>query len=324
MTSKGKRRMIWTVVIIAAVLLAAAAALQFAIGRNGPAVLDTVDRITAGDRGVELAEKVSLGSNPAQKVAVYRDFSQTTGEKPVLIFVHGGSWRSGNPDDYGFFARGLAPEGFVVVLAGYRLGDAGVFPGMVEDTARAVAWTKANISRHGGDPDAIFIAGHSAGAYNVAMVGLDRQWLDREGLEPDIVKGVIGLAGPYDFYPFDSDSTRAAFGDASDPEATQPINFVRGDAPPMLLLTGKDDTVVKPRNTRALSAALKGLNGQVETHFIDEMDHNLIIMATASPWRGNHSIIERMAGFMNRITAAEAAEMRAARGTSVPVQAGAP
>lgn len=314
MASKGRRRMIWTVAALAGLILAGWLALTYAVSRNGPAVLDTVDRITGTERKVALAEQAHYGPAPPQKVRVFRP-SDRAGPLPVVLFVHGGSWREGSPDDYSFIARALAPEGFVVVLAGYRLHPDVVFPAMLEDTAAAVAWTKNNIARLGGDPDHIVLMGHSAGAYNVVMAALDRQWLGREGQSADALAGVIGLAGPYDFYPFDSDSTRASFGGARDPVATQPVTYARGDGPPMLLLTGEADTTVKPRNTRALAAALQQAGGRVDTGFYPGMAHADILTALASPWRRNPAVLNRVVAFARDPANA------ATGAASVPVQA---
>ena len=305
MAGKGRRRMISLVAGLAGLLLAGWLGLQYAIARNGPAVVDVVDRVTGSERQVALVERAAYGDDPQQTVAIYRSGA---GQEPlpVILFVHGGSWNSGNPADYGFVARGLVPEGFVVVLAGYRLHPSVHFPAMLEDTAAAVAWTRENIARHGGDPDRIVLMGHSAGAYNVVMTALDRQWLGREGQPVNAVAGVIGLAGPYDFYPFDSDSTRASFGEAPDPAQTQPVNYARADAPPLLLLTGEADTTVKPRNTRALAQAMTQASGAAQTGFYPGMDHADILLALASPWRRDRAVLDRITAF--------------AREPSVPVQ----
>jgi len=256
--SKGKKMTLWTLGILIGVIVVGALALQWAIAHNGAAVLNVADRITGGARDVELVEQAQIGDDTEQTVFVFADENRSKSDKakPVIIFVHGGSWASGSPDDYDFIARALVPEGFVVALAGYRLHPKVEFPAMLEDTASAIAWVKANIATHGGDPERIILAGHSAGAYNVVMSALDTRWLEREGLSGDDIKAFIGLAGPYDFYPFDSDSTIASFGNAKDPEGTQPINAVRGDAPPMLLIHGEKDTTVLPLHTHRLSKAL--------------------------------------------------------------------
>ncbi len=321
MKKKGLRRMGWIFLSLVVIVLIAGATLQYAIARNGPAVLDVVDQIAGGTRGVELVHRETIGDSAQQKVIVYRAVdpaNDAATPKPVIVFFHGGSWRSGDPDDYGFVARALVPEGFTVVLAGYRLVPGGEYPAMLEDTAAAIAWTERNIARYGGDPDNIFVAGHSAGAYNVVQVALERQWLGGEGLDPAIIKGVIGLSGPYDFLPLDSDSTKAAFGGAPDLDATQPINHVRGDAPPMLLIHGEKDTLVEPRNTRALSAAITKSGGSVSSVYFMQMDHNAPLLALASPWRGGgdrESVLGAILDFTADVAAADDPK------PSVPVQA---
>lgn len=294
--SKWARRLGWTVAILLVAVLAGALALFVAVQRNGPAVLDAVDRLTGTDRKVALVEKARFGESPAQKIAVYRS-QETEGPLPVVLFMHGGSWNKGDPDDYGFIARALAPEGFVVVLAGYRLHPDSAFPGMLEDTAAAIAWTASNVAEHGGRPDHIVLAGHSAGAYNVVMTSLDRQWLGRLGQSGEAIAGVVGLAGPYDFYPFDSDSTRASFGEAPRPAETQPVTYARGDAPPMLLMTGEADTTVKPRNTRALATRLDEEGGRFATRFFPDKDHTDILLALASPWRRDREVLDAFVAF---------------------------
>ena len=319
----------WIVLIIVLLVGAAALALANSIGTNGPKILDVVDRITGGSRDVQLVHTEQLGDHLKQKLTVYT----ATGEgvdsapKPVFLFFYGGGWRSGDVDDYGFLARGLAPEGYVVVFGGYRLGPDGVFPAMLEDSAEVVAWTKANIAKYGGDPDAIFISGHSAGAYNVAMLGLDRQWLGREGLDTSDIAGVIGISGPYDFYPFTSESTKLAFGSAPDPLLTQPVNFAREDAPPMLLVQGEKDTLVKPRHAPALAKAVTAVGGQAKTAMFAEMDHNAPILALTSPWRRNRSMVEAIKTFTSETLAANgksakgaASKMPQPGSASVPVQ----
>ena len=296
---RGRRTLILTVVIVVALLLGAAGALQFAIARNGPAVLDTLDRIVGGERDVERLPVVRYGKHPAQKLYIHRPATpEGPAALPVLVFIHGGSWRSGDPEDYNFLGRNLASRGMVVVNAGYRLDEDGRWPTMLEDSAAAVSWVQENIATHGGDPDRVYLMGHSAGAYNVAMLGLDEQWLRNEGLSGDAVKGVIGLAGPYDFYPFDSDSTKAAFGDAPEPEATQPINHVRGDAPPLLLIHGAQDTLVKPRNTRALKSAMERTGGPVTARYYAEMDHNAPLLALAEPWLSRRDVADTVSDFV--------------------------
>jgi acetyl esterase/lipase len=307
------RKVWWGLGIALGALVLGGAALQVAIMRNGPAVLDALDRIAGGARGAEPKALASTGADAARKVVVWGPAEAAQGPRPVLLFVHGGSWRSGDPEDYGFVARTFVAEGFVVVLAGYRLVPGGEYPAMVEDTAAAVRWTHENIARYGGDPDRIVLAGHSAGAYNVAMVALERRWLAEAGVPERAIAGVIGLAGPYDFYPFDSDSSKAAFGASPDPEATQPVNHVRGDAPPFLLVHGTQDTLVKPRNSRELARRIEAAGGMAGTLFLEGANHNDPLLALAAPWRSRREVADAIARF--------AREAVAGRPLSVSVQA---
>ncbi|MBX7501326.1 alpha/beta hydrolase [Qipengyuania sp. YG27] len=293
---------------LAAILLAGVI-LLLAIRNNGPAVLDAVDRVTGGTRGVRLVAKTHYGQHPAQKLRIYAPAGADE-PLPVFLFVHGGSWSWGDPDDYNFIARAIAPEGFVVVLAGYRLGEEGRYPAMLEDTAAAVAETARLAPRYGGDPDRIVLAGHSAGAYNVVQVALETKWLEASGVKP---RGVIGLSGPYDFYPFDKPSSRAAFGAVGAGDESQPINHVHADAPPMLLVHGEDDTLVKPRNTRALARALEQAGLPVETRIYPGFDHNAPLISLASPWRQRRDVDAAVVDFARGVSE-----------VSVPVQAETP
>ncbi len=294
---KARKRVMTIAVALAVMALAIWGGLALALARNAPAVIDIVDRTTGGTRQVVLAERARYGTHPAHKIAVYRH-GGNGGPLPVIVFFHGGGWHSGDPDDYGFVARGLAPEGAVVVLAGYRLRPEGVYPAMLEDSAAAVAWVHANVARHGGDPARLFLAGHSAGAYNAAMLALDERWLATEGISANSLAGMIGLAGPYDFHPFDKESSQATFGHWPDARETQPIVHARADAPPMLLLHGGADTVVRPRNSRALAAALSAQGARVETRFYPGMDHNDPLLGLVSPWRRNRQVIDPVMRFV--------------------------
>ena len=271
----------WLLLLLLLLAIGLFAAYRWVRANGSIETLDTIDHVFTGD--IE-PHRVQFGDDPAQHLYVYSAGDQLG--QPILVFIHGGSWSDGAPEPYGFIGRNFAPEGYVVVLAGYRLGEAGRFPAMLEDSAAAIAWTYRHAEEIGGDPGRIVLMGHSAGAYNAAMVALDRQWLGREALDPNIVSAVIGLAGPYDFYPFDKDSTRNAFDHWARPEATQPINFVHGGAPPFLLITGDADETVRPRNSRALSAGLEEAGSPVELLEIEGMDHvgPLIHLAQPLTW----------------------------------------
>jgi len=302
------RIFLWALSALVILAVFGGIALQIAISRNGPAVLSAVDRLTGGTRGATQLAQLSTGDHPAQKIILWGPEPRDAESEPlpILLFAHGGSWRSGDPEDYAFMARAFVPKGFVVALVGYRLvkDDApdGVYPAMLEDTAAAIAQTRQVAAQYGADPDRIVVMGHSAGAYNVVMTALEREWLAERGENADALKGVIGLSGPYDFYPFTSDSTIAAFGPASDPEATQTFNHVRGDAAPILLIHGEKDTLVRPRNSRELATLVEAAGGEVTLTLYPDMEHNDPLISFASPWRSRRDMVETISAFAKRVT----------------------
>lgn len=304
-----RRRVMWAFGILLALVLLAGLGLWIAVQRNGPAVLDTVDRIAGSSAAVELVQTASTGPSPQQQVRVFRAAAAGGDALPVFVFFHGGSWASGDPADYGFVARNVAREGYVAVLGGYRLGESGRYPAMVEDTAAAIGWVHRNIARYGGDPQRIVIAGHSAGAYNAMQAALDPRWLAEAGVPQGAVRGIVGLSGPYDFYPFDVDSTRAAFQSVGAGAESQPVNNVRPGLPPVLLVHGEADTTVKPRNSQALAAALRAQGDSVETLYLPGKNHADPLLMLASPWRRDGRVFDTMMEFMDRAVT-----------TSVPVQ----
>jgi len=289
----------WIAISLAVLAAALFGAWRYAMATNPVAVLDTADRLLGGSGGARLAlTDGRYGPLPAQRVEVMVPDEPSAAPRGVLVFIHGGSWNSGNPGNYHFIGRTFAREGFVVVLAGYRLGQDGAFPHMLEDSAKAVAWVNANIARYGGDPGQVVLMGHSAGAYNVVMLALERQWLGREGLPDNYLKGVVGLSGPYDFYPWTSDATRAAFGHVAEPAQTQPITFARGDAPPLLLITGDQDTTVKPRNTLALTRKIGDLGGRVRGLVLPGIDHVGTVTRLAAPFRRDRRVLDAVLPFL--------------------------
>lgn len=301
----------WTVTVLLLVAAALFGGWRYAHATGAVGLLDLADRTIGGTDGTQLgASGLRYGPLPAQRLDVIAP--SAPGPHPVLIFIHGGGWNSGRPEDYHFIGRVFARAGYTVVLPGYRLGPEGVYPHMLEDGAAAVAWAARNVARYGGDPNQIVLMGHSAGAHTAVMLGLERQWLGRNGLPDSLVKGVVGLSGPYDFFPFTSDSARQAFGHVDDPKLTQPIAFARGDAPPMLLLTGDADTTVKPRNSKILAKALTDRGGRAELVILPGVDHAGPVLKLAQPFARDTSVATPILRFLGEL-----------RQPSAPVQAAA-
>ena len=289
----------WTLIALVLIALALVGAWRWALANNAVAILDWGDRQIGGNAGYRIAlSDGHYGADEQQRIEVIVPDQPSPRPRPVVVFIHGGSWAFGDPRNYRFIGRTLARAGYVVVLPGYRLGAAGKFPHMIEDGAAAVAWTRSHIARYGGDTGQVVLMGHSAGAYNVMMLALERQWLGRAGVPDGFVKGVIGLSGPYDFYPYTSDSTRHAFGDAPDPVLTQPIHFARGDAPHVLLIAGDADTTVKPRNSLALAKALSEAGLPTRPVVLNGVDHGGTAMMLAAPFSRDRRVLDPVLAFL--------------------------
>lgn len=301
----------WTLLILVALLLTGFGLWRWAVNAQSVATLDRADAFFTGS-AADVSEPIPFGDTREQVLVVAKPKAQSD-PAPVVIFIHGGSWANGYAPDYAFVARNLAAEGYIGVSAGYRLVPGGEFPAMLEDGAKAVRWVIDNIARHGGDPTRIYLKGHSAGAYNAVMLALDAQWLEGEGVPRTAIKGVIGLAGPYDFLPLDSDSTRAAFGGAAQLEKTQPVQFANQAAPPMLLITGDADTTVRPRNSHALARALTGAGQPTEPLVIPDIGHIPIVMALSRPFEGDGMVKRAVFDFLARQEQAASADIQASR-----------
>ena len=255
--------------------------------------------IVTDDGAVLAAANVAYGSHPRQKVDVYVPTARVD-SAPVVLVLYGGSWNSGRKEDYSFLGKALSSQGFVTVVADYRLVPEVRFPAFLQDSAAAAAWTYQNASRFGGDPGKLFLFGHSAGAYNAVMLALDNRYLKSAGLDPSVIRGVAALAGPYDFLPLDLDVTRAAFGNAPDQAATQPIHVVTAKAPPMLLATGADDTTVYPRNTHRLAAKLRDFGTAVSVKSYPHVSHVGILLALSRPFRREAPVLRDVTQFIGQ------------------------
>jgi acetyl esterase/lipase len=253
--------------------------------------------------GVSVARDLAYAPGPRGRLDVYRP-AQASGHTPVVVFFYGGSWDSGAKADYVFAGEALARQGFVTIIPDYRVYPNARWPDFLRDNARAVAWAKTHAHDYGGDAGRIFLMGHSAGAYDAVMLAEDRRWLGEIGLDPRRdIKGVVGLAGPYDFLPLHSAELNEIFGPSAQQPDTQPINHVNAFAPPLFLATDTADRVVNPGNTERMSAKVKTAGGQVETKAYKGLNHALIVGALAKPLSSLAPVLADAANFIRRQSA---------------------
>lgn len=176
-------------------------------------------------------------------------------EAPVVLFFYGGSWQMGTRAQYRFVGSRLAENGVVAIVADYRTWPAAGFPAFMGDAARAVRWTLDHAREQGGDPQRVYVAGHSAGAQIAALLGTDARHLEAVERRPQDLAGVIGLSGPYDFVI--SGKLEEIFGPRSQWPEAMAVRFVDGDEPPFLLVHGDQDRTVDVGNSRKLEFALR-------------------------------------------------------------------
>jgi acetyl esterase/lipase len=253
--------------------------------------------------GHDVKSNVAYGAHGRQQLDIYIPRQQPASALPVVLFFYGGSWDSGDKEDYLFAAEAFASRGYLTVIPNYRVYPDVKFPEVMQDPASAAKWVKTHISEYGGDPNQVFMVGHSAGAHLLAMLAVNDQYLKQVDLKPKDFKGYIGLAGPYDFLPLKSDRLKDIFGPDEVQWKSQPIRFVDGKNPPMLLLVGLKDSVVWPRNTFNLAAEITQHQGQVEVVEFPDNGHIDMVAKLAKPLRGNSRLLDEIDAFMHKLAA---------------------
>ena len=252
------------------------------------------------ESGFSVTRDIVFSNFPRDKLDVYQPTSTASAStlKPVVVFFYGGAWDSGEKSSYLFVAEALTSRGYVVVVPDYRLYPEVTFPAYMDDAARAVKWTFDNVAKYGGDPDKLFVMGHSAGAQLAALLAYDATYLDRAAIDKRRIRGVVSLAGPLDFLPLTEAKMEFIFPVPVRRES-QPINFITGKEPPTLLLHGTADTRVGIHNSRNLAARITERGGVVETTYYPEIGHVGLLLALAAPLRNGKPVLDRVAKFID-------------------------
>lgn len=264
-------------------------------GGHSPAVLMN---LLAPRTGYRLHRDFSYGEGTRHRFDLYvpDGFLRPA---PVVLFFYGGGFITGRKSEYRVVGEALASRGIVVAIADYRIYPEVRFPTFVEDGAHALTVLHRMVAGHGGDPSRIFLAGHSAGAYISAMLALNPRYVTEAGGDPKWIRGVIGIAGAYDFLPIQGERRIAIFGGDNRAE-TQPIHFVHGKKPPMLLATGGKDNTVLARNTHNLAARLRAHGSEVEEIVYPRLGHMGIIVSLAPGFRRIAPLREDIVRFVTK------------------------
>lgn len=270
-----------------------------ALALTGCTPLTAFNAVIPKDNGViKLIDNAAYGPDPRQRLDIYRPMTPNR-HLPMIVFFYGGSWNSGDKDGYAWVGRALAARGYVVVIPNYRLVPQVRYPAFIEDGAAAIGLAIRIAESIGADPNWIIIAGHSAGAYNGAMLAYDERWLGKDRAR---VHGFIGLAGPYDFLPLDGPAVTAAFASARNLKSTQPVEYADRRDPPAFLAVAGEDRTVHPRNAANFARKLKAAGVPVEVKTYPKVGHAGLVTAIAKPFRGRASVLNDMVEFAARVS----------------------
>ena len=202
---------------------------------------------------------------------------------PVFFFVHGGAWRTGDRTLYLPLGNRFATDGLLVVAPSYRLAPKNPFPAQIDDVAAAFAWTVKHIKEYGGDPERIYVGGHSAGGHLVSLLTLDPIHLEKHKLSPKHIRGTAALSGVYDLTAI-GDSQAAVFGtDKEFRRKASPHFFINNAAPPFLVTYCQWDYLTLPAQARAFHASLKKAGVVSELVFVPKENHISEMLSIANP-----------------------------------------
>ena len=241
----------------------------FTLLAAGCSPADLLNSVSGSDA---VRETRDLSYGPLER-HVYDLYEPVTAREnaPLVMFVHGGSWREGSKDIYRFLGTALGDAGYPVAIINYRLSPGTVFPGFVEDAALAAAHLLEG-------PRPVVLMGHSAGAQIAALLTYDPRYMQGVGRSNCDLAGFIGLAGPYDFLPLTDPKLMIAFPEETRAE-TQPLAYAANAAPPALLLHGFADTTVHAEDTELMAEALEAAGNAVDARLYDGVGHIDIISA---------------------------------------------
>jgi acetyl esterase/lipase len=245
---------------------------------------------------------LAYGTDPRQRLDLYQPPSSQARPAdgwPVVVFFYGGSWNDGERADYAFVGNALASRGLLTLVADYRLYPQVRYPQFLNDCAQATVWALANAATQRGDAQRLFVMGHSAGAYNAAMLALDRRWLQAAGSSPDRLAGWLGVAGPYDFIPIKNPKVKPVFHHPDVPPESQPIRHVSAGAPRSFVAAAASDSLVDPqRNSVQLATALKGAGVPTTLKLYEHNNHFTVIGAIAPPLRFLAPLLDDVEAFV--------------------------
>lgn len=256
--------------------------------------VDLLNTITPGGSFSRLKD-VSYGELSRQTLDIYKAEKPRAGS-PVLVFVHGGSWDSGSKDIYKFLAEGFTSEGFDVVVPDYRLYPEVKNPEFIIDNAKAVAYAAEQF------PDrSIVMMGHSAGAYNVLMLGLQPDYLKSQSVNIcETVSGIVALAAPVGIIPLTEEPLITIFPDRFEGQDAV-LNNTSTPVPALFLGHGQKDKTVYPQNSTQLGEKITARGGKAEVEIYEGLNHTDMVKVMSRHFDGDTTLKSDIVRFVENL-----------------------
>lgn len=222
---------------------------------------------------------ISFGKSPKQALDLYLPKGKL-GNAPVLLFLHGGGFMEGDRAHYGFVARPYVEKGIITVVSGYRMAKRGVpYPAQSDDTKAAIVWIHNNIAKFGGDPNRIFLSGHSVGATLSADVSFDRGWMQQAGVPHDAIKGVALISGDFDLSPGENTD----YAPTAELEArASPARHLVDPAPLAVVAAGTNEGKMRS-SAEEMQERLTGKGVKSRLLILEGADHKDTVLALGDP-----------------------------------------
>lgn len=232
---------------------------------------------------VEIIEHTNIAYGENLKHSLDVVSSENCIGSPILLFVHGGSWRWGQKDYHRAIGKQFARNGVVFVSINYRLYPEVRFPEFPRDLARAIFWVRQNVERFGGNKKKIFLIGHSAGAHNACLVAMDEKYLNEFGGNLNWIKGVIPMACPFEFDPTKEFLYRDLFPNEKDINTLMPMGIeIKNKLPPFFIMHGKFDPILPENQVYEFAEKIKDFGGEAEVRIYSSHGHFSLVRRTTS------------------------------------------
>ncbi len=293
------RRKFTSRMTMASLLFAGVVASLVAMYSFSAASLGGVFNAVFAEGSVRVETGLSYGPHRRHALDIYSP-KDGAHDGPVVVFIYGGGWRSGERETYGFVGAAFASRGITTVIPDYRLFPEVMFPDFVTDAARAYGWVTDNIEG-AGTTRPIVLIGHSAGAHIAGLMAVDRRYLSQGRNDIPAPAGFVGLAGPYSFDPTTFETTRDIFASVTDAGRARPTQLVTPDTPPTLVMHGLDDETVRVWNTRTFAQALDKVGVPVRKLEFEGIGHTGILLALSRPLRWRAPVLEEILSFIEGV-----------------------